>query len=218
MKRIHVFLVLLFIFISSAFPTSYGESYGVYNNPISSDNNPIRLPLSFSLKNEQYYEFGFTSDRTVSWSPTSPLMRIALEKDEERTAEKLQDDTTGDSNIVASAKFKAYWKIISGYSLRILLLANGKLTGEDGAKTVTVHYSISRDGSAILGYRSDTDSIGDEAEIGNYSPDYTNQVFSTVGSSEFEIVTVSESLDVWSGGVANGELTTVISLRVEVLN
>ena len=132
--------------------------------------------------------------------------------------EKLQDDTTGDSNIVASAKFKAYWKIISGYSLRILLLANGKLTGEDGAKTVTVHYSISRDGSAILGYRSDTDSIGDEAEIGNYSPDYTNQVFSTVGSSEFEIVTVSESLDVWSGGVANGELTTVISLRVEVLN
>ena len=146
------------------------------------------------------------------------LSSINLEKDEERTAEKLQDDTTGDSNIVASAKFKAYWKIISGYSLRILLLANGKLTGEDGAKTVTVHYSISRDGSAILGYRSDTDSIGDEAEIGNYSPDYTNQVFSTVGSSEFEIVTVSESLDVWSGGVANGELTTVISLRVEVLN
>ena len=217
MKRIHVLLILLFIFISSAFSTSYGESYGV-GNSISSDNNPIRLPLSFSLKNEQYYEFGFTSDRTVSWSPTSPLMTIALEKDEERTAEKLQDDTTGDSNIVASAKFKAYWKIISGYSLRILLLANGKLTGEDGAKTVTVHYSISRDGSAILGYRSDTDSIGDEAEIGNYSPDYTNQVFSTVGSSEFEIVTVSESLDVWSGGVANGELTTVISLRVEVLN
>ena len=217
MKRIHVLLILLFIFISSAFSTSYGESYGV-GNSISSDNNPIRLPLNFSLKNEQYYEFGFTSDRTISWSPTSPLMRIALEKDEERTAEKLQDDTTGDSNIVASAKFKAYWKIISGYSLRILLLANGKLTGEDGAKTVTVHYSISRDGSAILGYRSDTDSIGDEAEIGNYSPDYTNQVFSTVGSSEFEIVTVSESLDVWSGGVANGELTTVISLRVEVLN
>ena len=217
MKRIHVFLVLLFIFISSAFSTSYGESYGV-GNSISSDNNPIRLPLSFSLKNEQYFEFGFTSDRTVSWSPTSPLMRIALEKDEERTAEKLQDDTTGDSNIVASAKFKAYWKIISGYSLRILLLANGKLTGEDGAKTVTVHYSISRDGSAILGYRSDTDSIGDEAEIGNYSPDYANQVFSTVGSSEFEIVTVSENLDVWSGSVANGELTTDIRLRVEVVN
>lgn len=215
MKRIHVFLVLLFIFISSAFSTSYGASYGV-GNSISSDNNPIRLPLSFSLKNEQYYEFGFTSDRTVSWSPTSPLMRIALEKDEERTAEKLQDDTTtGDSNIVASAKFKAYWKIISGYSLRILLLANGELKA---GKNVTVRYSISRDGSEILGYTSDTDSLGTEAEIGNYSPDYTNQVFSTVGSSEFEIVTVSENLDVWSGGVANGELTTVIRLRVEVLN
>lgn len=217
MKRIHVLLILLFIFISSAFSTSYGESYGV-GNSISSDNNPIRLPLNFSLKNEQYYEFGFTSDRTISWSPTSPLMRIALEKDEERTAEKLQDDTTGDSNIVASAKFKAYWKIISGYSLRILLLANGKLTGEDGAETVTVHYSISRDGSAILGYTSDTDPLGTEAEIGNYSPDYKNQVFSTVGSSEFEIVTVSESLDVWSGGVTNGELKTDIRLRVEVLN
>lgn len=217
MKRIHVFLVLLFIFISSAFSTSYGVSYGV-GNSISSDNNPIRLPLSFSLKNEQYYEFGFTSDRTVSWSPTSPLMRIALEKDEGRTAEKLQDDTTtGDSNIVASAKFKAYWKIISGYSLRILLLANGELTGEDKAgKNVTVRYSISRDGSEILGYTSDTVSLGAEAEIGNYSPDYANQVFSTVGSSEFEIVTVSENLDVWSGSVANGELTTDIRLRVEV--
>ena len=149
------------------------------------------------------------------------LSSINLEKDEERTAEKLQDDTTtGDSNIVASAKFKAYWKIISGYSLRILLLANGELTGEDaaGKNNVTVRYSISRDGSEILGYTSDTVSLGTEAEIGNYSPDYTNQVFSTVGSSEFEIVTVSGNLDVWSGCVVNGELKTDIRLRVEVLN
>lgn len=217
MKRINVFLVLLFIFISSAFPTSYGVSYGV-DNLISADNSAISLPLNFSLKNEQYYEFGFTSDRTVSWSPTSPLTTITLEKDEERTAEKQQDNTTGDANIVASAKFKAYWKIISGYSLRILLLANGKLTGEDEAKTVTVHYYISRDGSEILGYTSDTVSLGTEAEIGNYSPDYKNHVFSIVGFSEFEIVTVSENLDVWSGSVANGELKTDIRLRVEVLH
>lgn len=214
MKRIHVFLILLFVISTFAFSASYGASYGV-DNDITVDNSTISLPLNFALKNEQYYEFGFTSDNNISWNVTSPLTEIELERDDQTSEEQEA------SVIVASARFKAYWKIISGYSLKIMLLANGSFDGVDeNDKQVHASYKISRvsDNQDILIWSEDEAVMGGvekESEIGSYSPDYANQDFSAIDSVEFEIVSSLKS-SIFSGGLS--EMTTILRLRVEVMD
>ena len=233
MKRKQIFLiVLVLLFPFSVFSeTSYGEVID-----ITQDGNlgsiSVSLPLSFTLKDSERYEFGFTQDSNVTLrTNTNPCSEIPLAQNEASS-----DLTSDNPYLAASASFKVYWKIVSGLNLSFFLKASGPLEA-DGSSQNTIHYSIMQyeSGSnylAILGARKgdtissasgpleglgDVDSrdYTDSVLIGSYAPDYDSQTFSTAAYSDLSIISNENILD--KPFVINGETVSyVTTLTLEV--
>ena len=204
-----IFLVTASIFASDITAPPYGNRI-VYDTDIETINENIVLPLSFSLADIQSYEFGFTQDDSVSLrSQTTAISTLALSRDEE---EEAKPENNG--KVIASASFKVYWKVVSGYNLKFYLSASGAFSsgGND-----TVDYSIYDIGeNIVLGYgRAVSNNVyTTPSEVGSFTPDYEDQDFAVAGSSSFRIVTRDDLQDAFDGQKSSYYTDLVISVEV----
>lgn len=178
MKKIAILLFIIVFMSSFVFATTYtGGASIVYNSNNTPNGSTVNLGLKLSLSDVQYYEFGFSEDSSYSLdTSTTAISNIVLSKDEERSAGE---------NIIASASFCAYWKVISFYNLTFYISSSGALN--DG-KTNNVDYTLydSRNNTIL-----DSDNYTNEVEIGTFSPDFSSLEFSSVGFKSFEMVTAA---------------------------
>lgn len=208
--------ILIFIFITTAFVFAkdiieppYGERI-VYDSTVQNINDNIVVPLSFSLAEIQSYEFGFTQDESVSLrSQTTAISTLPLFRDEER------ENDINNTRVIASATFKIYWKVISGYGLKFFLAADGPFKSKES--TTTIDYSIYDIGdNIILGDKGNNSSnYTGNVEIGSFSPDYAKQDFSEANSVSLEIVTTDDLSTAFDNG---SSYSTNFTISVEVTN
>ena len=210
-KKVWIFI---FIFITTTFGFAKDITFHPYGErivyvPKAQINDNIIVPLSFSLAEIQSYEFGFTQDESVSLrTQTTTISTLPLSRDEEREAEG------NNSRVIASASFKIYWKIISGYGLKFYLAANGPFKSSENN---LIDYSIYDIGdNIILGYKGNNSSnYTDNVEIGSFSPDYGNQDFSEAGSVSLEIVTTDDLSKAFD---SSSSYSTILTISVKVTN
>lgn len=215
MKRKACFVVLVFFLLLHVLAAEEGteSSYGKMIKYGDKVDQSIELPLSFSLKDMQRYEFGFTLDNAVSIdenSNTTPLTTLPLQRDEEREAEN-----SGDM-IIVSANFNVYWKIVSGYHLKVKLSSTGAFSAEGAEKTINYRIENRSSETQILPNNGDYTTA---VEIGDFSPDYDSnpQKFYDSELVYLEIYTVDDiTNDLFNGNVSS--YSTTLSLTVEVIN
>lgn len=215
MKRKACFVVLVFFLLLHVLAAEEGtESYGkmiMYGDTVDQS---IALPLSFSLKDMQRYEFGFTLDNAVSIdenSNTTPLTTLPLQRDEEREA-----DPAAQNDIIVSAIFNVYWKIVSGYHLKVKLSSSGAFSAEGAEEIINYRIDNRASETQIL---PNNGSYTTAVEIGDFSPDYASkpQIFYDSDLVYLEIYTVDKiTEDLFNGNVSS--YSTTLSLTVEVIN
>ena len=214
MKRKACFVVLVFFLLLHVLAAEEGtESYGKMIKYGDTVDQSIALPLSFSLKDMQRYEFGFTLDNAVSIdenSNTTPLTTLPLQRDEEREAEN-----SGDM-IIVSANFNVYWKIVSGYHLKVKLSSTGAFSAEGADNTINYRIENRASETQIL---PNNGSYTTAVEIGDFTPDYDSnpQKFYDSDLVYLEIYTVGNKMeDLFNNNVSS--YSTTLSLTVEVIN
>ena len=203
---IFIFITTAFVFAEDITSLSYGKQI-VYDSEVQTIDINIEVPLSFSLADAQSYEFGFTQDESVSLrTQTKSISTLPLSRDEEREVVS--------NNVIASASFKVYWKIISGYGLKFSLAADGPFKSKENA---TINYSIYDIGdNIILGDKGNNSrNYIAPVEIGSFSPDYTNQDFSEAELVSLEIVTTD---DLSAAFESSSSYSTILKITVEVTN
>ena len=203
---IFIFITTAFVFAEDITSLSYGKQI-VYDSEVQKFDINIEVPLSFSLADAQSYEFGFTQDESVSLrTQTKSISTLPLSRDEEREGVS--------NNVIASASFKVYWKIISGYGLKFYLAADGPFKSKEDT---TIAYSIYDIGdNIILGDKgNNSPNYSAPVEIGSFSPDYTNQDFSEAELVSLEIVTTD---DLRAAFESSSSYSTILKITVEVTN
>lgn len=218
-KIITVFLMLILTLslFAEAYPDGAGNSVS-YGESLSNQN--VAINLIFNLKDSQLYEFGFTdSSSNVSLdTKVTPIESIELMRDYDREIPSTEE-TTG-TGIVASASFKAYWKIISGYNLDLYISSSGKFVPTDttSTSTETIEYSLYDSNNNVVLGEGRVDSVSDnyksEYLLSSHRPDYKNYQFSSAASFELDLVT-KEDLTHKFDSVKS--YSTTFTLSVEVL-
>lgn len=214
MKRKACFVVLVFFLLLHVLAAEEGteSSYGKMIKYGDTVDQSIALPLSFSLKDMQRYEFGFTLDNAVSIdenSNTTSLTTLPLQRDEEREAKN-------PGNIIVSANFNVYWKIVSGYHLKVKLSSSGAFSAEGADKTINYRIDNRASETQIL---PNNGSYTTAVEIGDFTPDYDSkpQIFYDSDLVYLEIYTVGNiTEDLFNNNVSS--YSTTLSLTVEVIN
>lgn len=215
MKKI-IFVFLMLILTLSLFAEAYPDGAGnsvSYGESLSDQN--VAINLIFNLKDSQLYEFGFTdSSSNVSLdTKVTPIESIELMRDYDRE--------TSDTGIVASASFKAYWKIISGYNLDLYISSSGKFVPTDttSTSTETIEYSLYDSNNNVVLGEGRVDSVSDnyksEYLLSSHRPDYENYQFSSAASFELDLVTRDNLTGKFNNNVKS--YSTTFTLSVEVL-
>ena len=218
-KIITVFLMLILTLslFAEAYPDGVGNSVSYGESP--SDQN-VAINLIFNLKDSQLYEFGFTdsSSKVSLDTKVTPIKSIELMRDYDREIPSTEE-TTG-TVIVASASFKAYWKIISGYNLDLYISSRGAFTDDITTPTEIVKYSLYDSNDNVVLGEGRADSVEDIYKSGyllsRHRPNYSNYnyQFSSAESFEFDLVT-KEDLAHKFDSVKS--YSTTFTLSVEVL-
>lgn len=215
MKKI-IFVFLMLILTLSLFAEAYPDGAGnsvSYGESLNDQN--VAINLIFNLKDSQLYEFGFTdSSSNVSLdTKVTPIESIELMRDYDRE--------TSDTGIVASASFKAYWKIISGYNLDLYISRSGKFVPTDttSTSTETIEYSLYDSNNNVVLGEGRVDSVSDnyksEYLLSSHRPDYENYQFSSAASFELDLVTRDNLTGKFNNNVKSYSTTFYLSVEVQ---